>query len=145
MPLSPDLDVSSEAPAMAESSSKQGKPAARGMELALMAALGVGLVIGIVCLAVTLWPHDPRAGRSDDDETDPGAEGPLLLIATEEGVALLSDVFDHQMEWLVERRNRHTRESARALERHLAEADAQRKEIRDASEALAREGQRLPG
>jgi tetratricopeptide (TPR) repeat protein len=67
-----------------------------------------------------------------------------VLIATDEGVALLGDIFDNQLERIFDRRYQHARDSARLVEKQTAEAEAQHRLIREAAEALTREGQRLP-
>src|SRR5437899_2618244 len=124
---------------MAESLPERRRTGGDGTDVSGLLALGLLLVLGAVILCVTLWPGSGRRDENADSETiDPGAEGPVALIATDEGVALLADVLDSQLERIVGRRLRHAREATTLLDKQTADWEAQQRAIRDASETLAR-------
>lgn len=129
---------------MAFNPADEAKDRPRPSSAPLMALLGLGLVVGVVVLAVVLWPRNSGTGDDDSEAGEPNPEQAFVLLSTEEGEALLGDIFDQQMERLIERRNRHAKETVRALENHKTQSDAQVRQVREASEALTREGQRLP-
>jgi tetratricopeptide (TPR) repeat protein len=105
--------------------------------------MGVLLVAGVAAAAVLLWPRG-ESRKTTDDEKPEGAEGPTLLIATEEGLDLLADVLEMETAAVRERRRQQLAQASRRASEYAAEKEARARIATKADEQLRRAMARMP-